>query len=103
MINKDILMKIKPLADNILIEPIKEEKKTKTGIVLPETAEKEPQQGKVVAVGPGKKTKDGKMIPVSVKKGDIVLFRKYGPDEIKIDDKEYLIAKEEDILAIIEK
>ena len=106
MINKDyflMLMKIKPLADYILIEPIKEEKKTKTGIVLPETAEKEPQQGKVVAVGPGKKTKDGKIIPVSVKKGDIVLFRKYGPDEIKIDDKEYLIAKEEDILAIIEK
>lgn len=96
-------MKIKPLADYILIEPIKEEEKTKTGILLPETVEKEkPEQGKVIAVGPGRKTEDGKIIPVSVKPGQKVLFKKYGPDEIKINDKEYLIAKEEDILAIIE-
>ena len=96
-------MNIKPLSDHILIEPIKEEEKTKSGILLPDTAEKEkPEQGKVIAVGPGKKTKDGKIIPVEVKPGDIVLFTKYGPNEIKVDDKEYLIAKEEDILAIIE-
>jgi len=96
-------MKIKPLADYILIEPTKEEEKTKTGILLPETAEKEkPEQGKVIAVGPGRKTPSGKVIPLGVKPGDKVLFTKYGPNEIKVGDKEYLIAKEEDILAIIE-
>lgn len=96
-------MKIKPLSDHILIEPIKEEEKTKAGILLPETAEKErPEQGKVIAVGAGKKTKDGKHIPLEVRKGDTVLFKKYGPDEIKINNKDYLIAKEEDILAILE-
>lgn len=96
-------MNIKPLSDHILIEPVKEEEKTKTGIFLPETASKEKsEQGKVMAVGPGKKTEDGKIIPMSVKPGDKVLFQKYGPNEIKVDDKEYLIAREEDILAIIE-
>ena len=96
-------MTIKPLSDHILIEPVKEEEKTKGGIFLPETAEKEKsEQGKIIAVGSGKKTNDGKIIPLSVKAGDIVLFTKYGPNEIKIDGKEYLIAKEEDILAIIE-
>ena len=96
-------MKIKPLSDHILIEPIKEEEKTKTGILLPETAEKEkPEQGKVIAVGPGKRTEKGEIIPISVKPGQKVLFTKYGPNEIKVDDKEYLIAKEEDMLAIIE-
>jgi len=95
-------MEIKPLSDHILIEPIKREEKTESGILLPETAEKErPEQGKVAAVGPGKKAKDGKVIPLEVKVGDRVLFTKYGPNEIKIDDKEYLIAKEEDILAIL--
>ena len=96
-------MEIKPLADHILIEPIKEEEKTKTGILLPETAEKEkPEQGKVIAVGPGRKTSAGKVIPLEIKVGDKVLFTKYGPNEIKVDGKEYLIAKEEDILAILE-
>jgi chaperonin GroES len=96
-------MNIKPLSDYILIEPIKEEEKTKTGILLPETAEKErPEQGKVIAVGPGRKTSSGKVIPIEVKPGQKVLFTKYGPNEIKVDDKEYLIAKQEDILAIIE-
>ncbi len=95
-------MKIKPLSDHILIEPLDEKDKTKGGILLPETAERErPQKGKVIAVGPGKKTESGKIIPLEVKVGDIVLFTKYGPTEIKVDDKEYLIAKEEDILAII--
>jgi len=96
-------MTIKPLADHILIEPIKEEEKTKAGIFLPDTASKEKsEEGKVIAVGPGKKTDEGKIIPVSVKPGDKVLFSKYGPSEIKVDDKEYLIAREDDILAIIE-
>jgi len=96
-------MNIKPLSDHVLIEPIKEEEKTKAGILLPDTAEKEkPEQGLVVAVGPGKKDKTGNFIPLDVKAGDKVLFTKYGPTEIKVEDKEYLIAREEDILAIIE-
>lgn len=96
-------MNIKPLSDHILIEPIKEEEKTKGGIFLPDTAEKEKsEQGMVVAVGQGKKTEDGKIIPVSVKPGDKVLFTKYGPNEITIDGKEYLMAREDDILAIVE-
>ena len=98
-------MKIKPLADNILIEPEKEEEKTKGGILLPDTAEKgRPEKGKVIAVGPGKTSSSGKLIPMEVKKGDVVLFTKYGPTEIKsVDDKKsYLIAKQDDILAIVE-
>ncbi len=96
-------MKIKPLSDHILIEPISQEEKTKSGILLPETAEKErPEQGKVIAVGPGRRLSSGKRLPMEVKKGDTVLFTKYGPNEIKVGDKEYLIAKEEDILAILE-
>ncbi len=96
-------MKIKPLSNHILIEPIKEEEKTETGILVPETADKEkPEQGRVIAVGPGRKTSSGKIVPVEVKPGQKVLFTKYGPSEIKVEDKEYLIAKEEDILAILE-
>ncbi len=95
-------MKIQPLSDRVLIEPMREEKK-RGGIILPETVDKErPEKGKVIAVGPGKKDNDGKLIPMNVKKGNVVLFTKYGPNEIKIEDKEYLIAREEDILAIIE-
>jgi chaperonin GroES len=94
---------IKPLGDHILIEPIKEEEKTKAGIFLPDTASKEKsEEGKVIAVGPGKKTEDGKIMMMSVKPGDKVLFTKYGPNEIKVDGKEYLIASESDILAIID-
>ena len=96
-------MNIKPLSDHILIEPIKEEEKTKSGILLPDTVEKEKQeQGKIIAVGPGRKTIDGKIVPMNVGQGQMVLFTKYGPAEVKIDNKEYLIAKEEDILAILE-
>jgi len=96
-------MRIKPLGDRVLLEPIREEKK-KGGIILPETIDKErPERGKIIAVGPGRFDEDGhKRIPLNVKKGDKVLFTKYGPNEIKIDDKEYLIAREEDILAIID-
>ena len=96
-------MSIKPLSDHIVIEPLKLEEKTESGILLPETAEKErPEQGKVIAVGPGKRTEKGDRIPPEVKAGDRVLFTKYGPNEIKVEDKEYLIAREEDILAILE-
>jgi chaperonin GroES len=96
-------MNIKPLSDHVLIEPIKEEEKTKAGILLPDTAEKEkPEQGKIIAVGPGRKTSSGKIVALDVKPGDKVLFTKYGPTEIKVDSKEYLIARQEDILAIIE-
>lgn len=96
-------MNIKPLSDYILIEPIKEEEKTKSGILLPETADKErPEQGKIIAIGPGKRNDSGNIIPMDIKVGQKVLFTKYGPNEIKVDEKEYLIAKQEDILAIIE-
>jgi chaperonin GroES len=96
-------MNIKPLSDHILIEPISQEEKTKSGILLPETVEKDrPEQGKVIAVGPGKRLSSGKRVAIEVKKGDKVLFTKYGPSEIKVGDKEYLIAKEEDILAILD-
>ncbi len=96
-------MEIKPISDHILIEPVEEEEKTESGIFLPQTAKKkEPEQGKVVAVGPGQRTKEGKVLPMEVKEGDTVLFNKYGPTEIEVDNKEYLIARQNDILAIIE-
>ncbi len=95
------MAKIKPLADRVLIEAIKEEEMS-GGIILPETVHKErPQKGRVIAVGEGKKDENGKTVDLSVKKGDVVLFTKYGPNEIKVDGKEYLIAKEDEILAII--
>ena len=97
-------MSIKPLVDHILIEPLKQEEKTESGILLPDTAEKErPEQGRVIAVGPGKRGKDGNRIPLDVKEGDVVLFTKYGPAEVTINNKEYLIAKGEDILAVVEQ
>ncbi len=99
---KNKKINIKPLRDRVLIEPMSKEEKTKAGILLPGTADKEkPEQGKVVALGPGK-LDDGELIKPAVKKGDVVLFSKYGPNEIKVDGKEYLIAREEDILAILE-
>ncbi|OGF51760.1 co-chaperone GroES [Candidatus Giovannonibacteria bacterium RIFCSPLOWO2_02_FULL_43_11b] len=99
------MIKIKPLGDRVLIEPLgKEAERTKSGIVIPDTAEKErPEQGIVIEVGEGKRDEKGNLIRVSVSVGQKVLFSKYGPTEIKIDDKEYLIAREEDILAIIQE
>jgi len=94
-------MNIKPLDDRVLIEPISKEEQTKSGIILPDSADQKPEQGKVIAVGPGKVDANGKRIPMTVKTGDVVLFTKYGPNEVKVDKKEYLIAKEEDILAIL--
>ena len=93
-------MKIKPLLDNILIQPLAE-KKTPSGILIPETAKEKPQEGKVVAVGPGK-VEDGELIKPEVKKGDKVIYKKWGGNEVKSEGKEYLIVKAEDILAVLE-
>ena len=95
-------MNIKPLSNHVVIEPIQEEQKTASGIVLPDTADKKPVRGKVVAVGQGKFNDKGELTPMSVKVGDTVLFKKYGPDEIEFENKEYLIGDEGDILAILE-
>lgn len=96
-------MNLKPLSNNLILEAVEEEKATKSGIVLPETAEKEkPTKAKVIAVGDGKLSEKGERIPMSVKVGDTVLFKKYGPDEVEFDGKKYLIAEEGDVLAIVE-
>ena len=94
-------MKIKPLGDRVLVALIDEGEVTKGGIIIPDTAKEKPQEGKVVAVGTGKLDDDGKVIPFNVKKGDMVLMPKYGGTEVKIDDKEYQIVREDDILAVI--
>ncbi|MEN9561475.1 MAG: hypothetical protein RIQ56_748 [Candidatus Parcubacteria bacterium] len=96
-------MNVKPLSNHLFLEPLEEEKTTKSGIVLPDTAEKErPIRGKVLAVGPGKLNDKGERVSLSVKVGDVVLFKKYGPDEIEIEGKKYLVGDEDDILAILE-
>ncbi len=97
------MLKLKPLADRVVIEPSDREERTPSGIILPETAKEKPQEGKIVATGPGRRDEDGKLIPMDVKEGDTVLFAKYAGTEIKIDDKKLLILKESDILAIVEK
>jgi chaperonin GroES len=95
-------MKVRPLHDRILVERIEEEVR-KGGIIIPDTAKEKPQHGKVIAVGPGRVDENGKRIPMDVKKGDSILFGKYSGNEIRIGDEEYLIMREDDILAIIEK
>ncbi len=96
-------MNFKPLSNHLFIEPLTEEAVTKSGIVLPDTAEKEkPMQGTVIAIGPGKLNDKGERVPMSVKIGDRVLFKKYGPDEIEFEKKKYLVGDEDDILAILE-
>lgn len=96
-------MNLKPLSNRVFIEPLVEDKTTKSGIVIPDTAEKEkPMKGKILAVGPGKINEKGERVPMSARVGDLVLFKKYGPDEIEIDGKKYLVGDEDDILAIIE-
>jgi chaperonin GroES len=94
--------KIRPLGDRILIKRIKEEDKTKGGIIIPDTAKEKPQEGKVVAVGKGKKTDEGKLIPLDVKAGDKVLFGKYSGSEVRIEGEEHLILREDDILGVLE-
>jgi len=95
-------MKVRPLGDRVLVKPLEVEEKKKGGIIIPDTAKEKPQEGKVIAVGRGKITEEGKVLPLDVKVGDKILFGKYSGNEIKIDDEDYLIVKEEDILAIVE-
>ena len=95
-------MKIRPLQDRVIVQRVQEEERTKGGIIIPDTAKEKPQEGKVIAVGGGKVNEDGKKIPLDVKAGDKILFGKYSGSEVKIEDKEYLILREEDVLAILE-
>ena len=95
-------MKIQPLGDRVLVEPIEESVESKGGIIIPDTAKEKPMTGKVIAVGTGKLDDNGKKIPFNVKKGDKVLMPKYGGTEVKLDDKTYQIMREEDILGVVE-
>jgi chaperonin GroES len=95
-------MKIRPLNDRVLVERVEEEQKTAGGIIIPDTAKEKPQEGKIIAAGPGKMGDDGKRTPLNVKKGDRILFSKYAGTEIKIDGVEHTFMKEDDILGILE-
>lgn len=95
-------MKLRPLQDRILVQRVKEEEKTKGGIIIPDTAKEKPAEGKVVSVGKGKLDENGKRIALEVKKGDRILFGKYSGTEVKIEGEEYLIMREEDVLGIID-
>jgi len=95
-------MKIRPLHDRLLVERLEEKEAKKGGIIIPDTAKEKPQEAKVIAVGNGEVTNEGKKIPLDVKAGDTILFGKYSGSEVKIDDKEYLIMREDDVLAILE-
>ena len=95
-------MKIRPLHDRILVKRLEEEEVRKSGIIIPDTAKEKPQRGKIMAVGNGKVSEEGKRIPLDVKAGDQVLFGKYSGSEVRIEDEEYLILREEDILGILE-
>lgn len=93
-------LKIKPLGNNVLIQPLEREKKLPSGLVIPDAAKEKPQEGKVVAVGPGK-YEDGHLIKPTVKVGNVVLFKRFGGDELKIEGKDYLMVEDDDILAVI--
>jgi chaperonin GroES len=95
-------MNIRPLHDRIIVERLEEETKTAGGLIIPDTAKEKPQQGKVIAVGKGKKTEDGKILPLDVKEGDKILFGKYAGTEIKIEGKEFLMMREDDVLGVVE-
>ena len=95
-------MNFRPLHDRILIKRIEEKETVKGGIIIPDTAKEKPQEGEVIAVGSGKKTDEGKVLPLDVKTGDRILFAKYSGAEIKMDEQEYLILREEEVLAILE-
>ena len=100
---KTLKLNLKPLGDRVVVEPAEKEERTASGIILPETAKEKPQEGEILAVGPGRRDDDGKLIPMDVKKGDTVLYAKYAGTEVKIDDRKLLILIESDILAIVEK
>lgn len=96
-------MKLRPLGDRVILSPLAKEEVTKGGILLPDTVDKErPEQGKVVAVGPGKLREDGARVEMSVKVGDVVMFKKYAPDELKVDGETYLVLAESDLMAVVE-
>ena len=95
-------MKVRPLHDRILIKRIEEKESIKGGIIIPDSAKEKPQEGEVIAVGHGKKTDEGKVVPLDVKVGDRILFGKYSGTEIKLDDQEYLIVREEEVLGVLE-
>ncbi len=95
-------MKVRPLHDRLIVKRLEEEEKTKGGIIIPDTAKEKPIEGKVIAAGAGRLNKDGKKMPMEVKTGDRILFAKYGGTEVKMDGEEYLMMKEEDVLAVIE-
>lgn len=95
-------MNLKPLSNHVIIQALEEDKTTQSGIVLPDSSNEKPTKGKIIATGPGKRNEKGDIVPVSVKEGDTVLFKKYGPDEFEIEGQKYLIGDEDDILAIFE-
>lgn len=95
-------MNIRPLSDRVLVERIEQEEKTSSGIIIPDTAKEKPMEGRIVATGSGARDENGKIQPLEVKKGDRVLFAKWGGTEVKLGNKEYLIMKESDILAIVD-
>jgi chaperonin GroES len=95
-------MTVRPLHDRILVKRVEEKESIKGGIIIPDTAKEKPQEGEVIAVGNGKKTEDGKVIPLDVKAGDRILFGKYSGTEIKLDDQEYLILREDEVLGVLE-
>jgi len=96
-------MKVKPIGDRVLVEPVEEKEQIKGGIFIPDSAKEKPQQAKVIALGTGKVDDDGKKVPFDVKVGDIILMSKYGGTEIKLDDKEYKILSSSDILAVMDE
>lgn len=96
-------MNLKPLNDRLIVKALPKEEVTKSGIIIPDTVDKErPEQGEVIAIGPGKRNDDGSRSEMSVKAGDKVMFKKYAPDEVKVEDEEYLVLSEYDILAVVE-
>jgi len=99
---RSVFMKVKPLHDRLIVRRLEEEEKTKGGIIIPDTAKEKPIEGKVIAVGAGRVKKDGTKIPLEIEKGNRVLYAKYAGTEVKIDGEEYLIMKEDDVLAVIE-
>jgi chaperonin GroES len=99
--DQDMAQRVKPLHDRIIVKRLEEEDKSKGGIIIPDTAKEKPQQGKVIAVGPGRR-EDGKVLPLDVKAGDKVLFAKYSGTEFKLDGEEHLILREDDVLGVIE-
>ena len=102
IVSVEFRMKVRPLHDRIIVQRLEEEEQRVGGIIIPDTAKEKPQQGKVIAAGKGKAKDDGKVLPLDVKEGDTILFGKYSGQEIKIDGEEYLIMREDEVLAVLE-